>query len=153
MSCKYPLTLGLMMVAVFGWSAAQTSGQRGELAVVRLVVKVESGILISRLNPPSIKLVNPFDTGKVLTARIDGVLSRERPEFYYARLKPVTWSLLVPDSVASGSYPAEVRAIFSLCSTARGFCYTDQQKALATVQVGEQQEDTTVVFQLRQPEW
>lgn len=139
------------MIAALGWGAAQLSDQYSEPIVVQLEVEAEAGILISRLNPPSIKLVNPFEAGDILTGKIDGELYRDQPKFYYTRLKPVMWYLRVPDSVAPGSYPAEVRAIFSLCSTARGFCYTDQHKATTTVQVGEKQQNVTIVLRLRQP--
>lgn len=143
--------LSLLLTLTLGWSAGEDAGVQADTEVVRLEVEAEPGILISRLNPPIIELSNPFEPDDVLTATVDGELYPDDPEFYYARLNPVTWQLAVPQGIAPGRYVAEVRATFSLCSETHGFCFTDEQKALATVQVGGGEKNATVEFQLRQP--
>ena len=142
------VTTALML----GWGFGQVGAQT-ETEAVRLVVKAEPGVMVSRLSPPVVELSNPFKTGEVLTATVDGEPSPDDPEFYYARLKPTMWRLPVPEGTAPGRYVAEVRATFSLCSKTLGVCFTDEQNVLATVQVGDEDENATVVFQLRQPEW
>lgn len=135
-----------------GWSAGEDAGVQAGTEAVRLEVEAAPGIMISRLNPPLIELSNPFEPDDVLTTTASGELYPDNPEFYYARLNPVTWQLAVPQGTAPGRYVAEVRATFSLCSKTHGFCFTDEQRALAAVQVGGGTENATVVFKLRQPE-
>lgn len=147
MSCR---TVLLVAVTLVGWGHAQPPTEAGETVTVRLEVEAEPGILISRRNPPLIELSNPFGTG-VLTATADGEPYPGDPELYYARLDPVSWTVSVPQGVAPGSYPIEIRATFALCSKTRGVCFTDEQTTSATVQVGRK-ENETVVVQLRQPE-
>lgn len=143
----------LLLTLTLGWGAGQGIGAQAATEVVRLEVEAEPGILVSRLNPPIIELSNPFEPDDVLTATVDGELYPNDPEFYYVRLDPVTWQLAVPQGTVPGRYVTEVRATFSLCSKTHGFCFTDEQKALATVQVGEAEENATVIFRLRQPKW
>lgn len=143
--------VNLLLTLTLGWSAGEDAGVQAGIEVVRLEVEAAPGILISRLNPPLVELGNPFEPDDILTATADGELYLDDPEFYYARLNPVTWQLVVPQGTAPGRYVAEVRATFSLCSKTHGFCFTDEQKALATVQVGGGEKNATVVFQLRQP--
>lgn len=145
MSCR---TLLLVAVTLVGWGHAQPTSEAGETVTVRLEVEAEPGILVSRRNPPLIELSNPFGTG-VLIATAGGEPYLDDPELYYARLDPVSWTVAVPRGVAPGSYPTEIRATFALCSKTRGVCFTDEQTASATVQVGGNE---TVVVQLRQPE-
>lgn len=145
MSCR---TVLLVAVTLVGWGRAQPTSEAGDTVTVRLEVEAEAGILVSRLNPPLLELTDPFTTA-VLTATVEGEPYPDDPELYYARLKPVTWQLAVPQGTPPGSYPTEIRAAFALCSKAQGFCFTDEQTALATVQVGGNE---TVVVELRQPE-
>lgn len=147
--------LSLLFALTLAWSAGRGVTQAGT-EVVRLEVEAEPGILISRLSPPVIELSNPFEPDAVLTATVDGEPYPDDPKFpkfYYARLKPVTWQLVVPPGTTPGLYLAEIRATFSLCSETHGFCFTDEQRAPATVQVGEQQKNVPVIFRLRQPKW
>ncbi len=150
---SYRLTALVVTVMLVSWGGAQqtlTSTETLETVTVRLEVKAEPDILVSRLNPPLIELSNPFGAG-ILTATIDGEPYPDDPEFYYARLNPVTWQLAVPQGTPPGSYPADIQSTFALCSKTQGFCFTDEQSALATVQVGGE-ENETVVVRLREPE-
>lgn len=150
---SYRLTVLLVAVTLVSWGRAQKAvppTETLETVTVRLVVETEPGVLVSRLNPPLIELSNPFGAA-ILTATIDGEPYPDDPEFYYARLNPVTWTVAVPQGVAPGSYPADIRATFALCSKTQGFCFTDEQTVLATVQVGGE-ENETVVVRLREPE-
>ena len=117
---------------------------------LELIVKAPPGILISRLNPPELKLSSPFDN-TVLKAEVSGKPWRDKPKFYYAELNPVTWQLKVPAGTKPGTYQAPLEATFSLCSLARGFCFTTQQNAVFTLHVGSQK-NVPVVLTLSQPE-
>ena len=143
------VTLGAVMLS-WGESAPTAPTETVETATVQLEVGAEPGLLISRLNPPRVELDNPFKPGNVLTAVMDGRPYPDNPAVYYARLNPVTWALTVPQGTAPGRYPAEIRVTFALCSKTQGFCFTDEQTASATVQVGGGENEAVVVW-LRQP--
>lgn len=149
---SYRLTALVVTVMLVSWGGAQqtlTSTETLDTVTVRLEVGAEPGLLISRLNPPMVELDNPFKPGDVLTAVMDGEPYPDDPKVYYARLNPVIWELTVPRGTPPGSYPADVQATFALCSKTLGFCFTDEQTAATTVQVGGG--ETTVTLQLRQP--
>lgn len=115
--------LSLLFTLTLGWSAGQGVTQAGTEAV-RLEVEAEPGILISRLNPPLVELSNPFEPDAVLTATVDGELYPDDPEFYYARLKPVTWQLAVPQGTAPGRLRRRSAGhLFALLQNARLLLY------------------------------
>ena len=141
----------LVLVLTLLLSSLGNAQQKPEVEQLELVINAPPGILISRLNPPKLKLSNPFD-GAVLEAKVSGKPWRDKPEFYYAELNPVTWQLEVPAGTKTGTYQAPLEATFSLCSLARGFCFTTQQNAVLTVHVGNPEENAPVVLTLSQPE-
>ena len=142
---KLVFVLTLLLSSLGG---AQVKAKTEQL---QLIVKAPPGILISRLNPPRLELSSPFDN-TVLKAEVSGTPWRDKPKVYYAELNPVTWQLKVPAGTEPGTYQAPLEATFSLCSLARGFCFTTQQNAVFTFQVGSQKENVPVVLRLSQPQ-
>ncbi len=141
----------LALVLILVLSSLGSAQQKLELEPLQLIVKTPPGILISRLNPPRLELSNPFDRA-ILKAKVSGEPWHDKPEIYYTTLQPVTWQLSVPAGTKPGTYQAPLEATFSLCSLARGFCFTTQQNAVFTFQVGSQKENVPVVLRLSQPE-
>ena len=142
---KFAFVLTLLL------SSLGNAQQKPEVERLELVISAPPGILISRLNPPKLKLSSPFD-GTILGAEVSGTPWRDKPKVYYAELNPVTWQLKVPAGTEPGTYQAPLEATFSLCSLARGFCFTTQQNAVFTFQVGSQKENVPVVLRLSQPQ-
>ena len=146
------LTSLLVLVASLGNAqSAKQAPKAAEVEQLQLIVNAPPDILISRLNPPLLELSNPFANGAVLNANVSGELWQAKPKFYYTKLRPVTWQLSVPAGTKSGTYQAPLKASFSLCSRSRGFCFTTQQNAVFTLQVGSQKKNDPVVFTLSQP--
>ncbi len=141
-----------LVVGLLGFGVAGSAQTPPETETVQLVVETPPDILISRLNPPVLELLNPFESGEVITTNASGELWKENPEFYYVNVAPVVWHLEVPAATELGSYDARIQATFSLCSSTQGFCFTDQQTAVATVQVGSTAENTPVVLELSGPD-
>lgn len=54
---KAVLSLG---ITAFSWASLQENTPHPEVEVVRLEVKAEPDLLISRLNPPVVTLLSPF---------------------------------------------------------------------------------------------
>ena len=141
----------LVLVLTLLLSSLGNAQQKPEVERLELVINAPPGILVSRLNPPKLKLSSPFD-GAILKAKVSGKPWRDKPKVYYAELNPVTWQLEVPAGTEPGTYQAPLEANFSLCSLVRGFCFTTQQDAVFTVHVGSPEENAPVVLTLSQPE-
>ena len=142
------VALGLTLLVLSSLGSAQ---QKPEVEQLELIVKAPPGILISRLNPPRLELHSPFDN-TILKAKASGKPWPDKPDIYYTKLNPVTWRLDVPAGTKPGTYQAPLKANFSLCSLAQGFCFTTQQVAVFTVQVGSQKENAPVVLTLSKSE-
>jgi hypothetical protein len=143
------LALGLT-VGLAGSSQGVSHAQPGGVAIIKLELKPDSDVLLNRLGPSRIRVLNPF--GKALEAGLPkGTPWPQEPETYDQSVPPLAFRLNLPGNTKPGAYPVRIEAELFLCDAVKHVCYRSNLTSSVTLRVGSQGQDQAAVLELKKP--